>query len=145
MGGILKKWWFWVGVLAVIGIAANKNGGGSTSSSSGETKVINGVGKITFSVPKGIAGEKNITFQEVTEEVFTLLKDNPEVKTLDVTMKVECEDVYGKWNTKESHVTCDSDVIAEMRKFAGPSNLSYDCMDWQMRFEVGYKMCGQID
>jgi hypothetical protein len=27
MSGLLKKWWFWVGLILVIGIAVNKNGG----------------------------------------------------------------------------------------------------------------------
>jgi hypothetical protein len=149
MSGLFKKWWFWVGLIVVIGIAANKNGGSSSGESSGtsseNSQVVNGVGKITYSVPKSIAGEKNMAFKEVTDLVFNMLKDNPDVKTLDITMQVECEDIYGKWSTKESHVTVDNEDVLEMRKFAGPSNLSDDCMDWQLRFEVGYKMCGQID
>ncbi len=142
---ILKKWWFWVGIF-LIGLVMQKCGdgssGGAAGSSSENSKIVNGVGTITYSVPKSIAGEKTLTFKEVTDLVFNMLKDNPNVKTLDITMKVECEDIYGKSSTKESHVTASNEDVLEMRKFAGPGNLSDDCMDWQIRFEVGYKMCG---
>jgi hypothetical protein len=33
MSGLVKKWWFWVGLILIIGIAANKNGGSSSSES----------------------------------------------------------------------------------------------------------------
>jgi 3-deoxy-D-arabino-heptulosonate 7-phosphate (DAHP) synthase len=116
-----------------------------SSSGSGESKVVNGVGQITYTVPDSYAGEKVRTFNIVSEIVYDFLASNSDANSLDIKMLVECEDIYGNKKMKESHVKVGADAVTEMRKFKSSSALSDDCMDWQIAFEVGYKMCGQID
>ena len=141
-----KKWWFWFGVVWIVAaIAMNEGGGGDGGSGSSNNKVENGVGKVTYTVDWVIAGERKRTFEKVSVVVYEFLNDEPEAKSLDVTMRVECEDTYGNKKMKESHVKVSEEDVIEMRKYKSGDALAEGCLDWQIAFEIGYKMCGQID
>jgi len=109
-----------------------------------ESRIDGDAAYLTYEVGSYLAAERGLAFKDVTENVYNFLRENENVKSIDITMRVDCEDNYGNWKTKESHVKVASDDVLEMRKYANPGALE-GCMDWQLAFEVGYKMCGQID
>ena len=136
-------------LVAVIGgivkmCSSSDDDSSSKQSSSGiESRIEGDKAYLSYEVGPYFAAERELLYKEITEKVFYFLKDNPNVRTIDITMVVKCEDNYGNSRAKESHVIVKPEDLVEMRKYAGPTPLE-GCMEWSIAF-LGYKMCGQID
>lgn len=139
-----KQWRVLVIAIVATGIAISQGGCDGGSSPNHDVVITNGAGKMRWVVPDVLAGDKKPTFERVTRDVYTAMNDHADMKSLDINMSVQCEDIYGKKMMRESTVKLSASDIAEMRKFTSSEALASDCMEWQMMFEAGYEMCGQL-
>jgi hypothetical protein len=104
-----------------------------------------GIGSLAWTVPSSIAGDKDLTFARLTSDVYDALISNDSLTVLNITVAVSCQDNYGKSMMRESVLRLDRNDIEEMRKFASAAALAEGCIEWQIVYEAGYMMCGQIE
>ncbi len=119
--------------------------GGEEKERVGDMKILEGKGVFKWRVPKDLAGDEEPTFKRLTSEVHEIVMASPALKSLEIEISVECADIYGKHSDRVSKISITADDIEEMRKFVSSAALSEGCFEWQMAFEAGYKMCGQIE